>query len=144
MSSIRRRREAARSKALRSVRLPTTPARSTNVLAGLVQGMPSNVPVSSSRGGRTRWSRMPSILRPRSPGAITSTTAGPTSRNPKSAAALRWETTAPRPQAKVAARRRPLGPIPRRPTAKTPRKMRWRRPSAAARSIPASLKPIAR
>lgn len=45
---------AARSKALRSVQSPTVPARSTSVRAGLVQGMPCIVPVSSNRGGRTR------------------------------------------------------------------------------------------
>ena len=50
----RSRRCAARSKQLRSVRSPTVPARSTRVRAGLVQGMPSTVPTSSRRGGRTR------------------------------------------------------------------------------------------
>ena len=108
---------AARSKQLRSVRSPTVPARSTSVRAGLVHGMPSTVPVSSSRGGRTRWKRMPSIARPCSCGGITSITTGPSFTSPSKAAALRCEMTAPLPQARAAACRRPRGLMLWRPNA---------------------------
>ena len=101
---------AARSKQLRSVRVPTSPP-----------GRPASAP-GWCRGCRRRC-RSRRALAPhpvgadsvdraaRVPRAITSTTLGARSSSPSSAAALRCETTAPSPQASTAAHIRPASPM---------------------------------
>lgn len=109
MSRIRR--TAARSVALRREPSLSIPARSTMVREGLVHGIASQVPASRRPGWTTRRLRMPSIARPALQGAITSTTAGARSSNPKRAPAVRCETTVPFPQASEAASIRPRASI---------------------------------
>ena len=91
-------------------------------------------------GGGDLCALIPSMRRPRSLGAITSTTTGARSISPSSAAALRCETTVPGPQASTAAIIRPRSPIRGRPTAKTPRNTGCRRPARIALAI--ELSPI--
>jgi hypothetical protein len=86
--------------------LDTTSARSTRVRPGLVTGIPSRCVMSFAVNG-WRWTLTPSSLRPRSPGTVTSIHAGASLEIPQRNAALPWLSTAPSPQARTAAIKRP-------------------------------------
>src|ERR1019366_6840525 len=69
--------------------------------------MPFNFVVSAGVSVVDRWMSIPARLRVARPGTVTSALARSVARSPCKAAADRWESTAPGPQARTAAIQRP-------------------------------------